>query len=336
MTRRDRLLGIACVLVLLAGCGADPSASTTAAPLPPAAEPAVAPPLTATPAGQLVPVGNAPEGVAADPVTHLVAIGVRQPNQLVLLDDRSGQVVNRIALPGHLRHLQLAAPGGPVLVPDEDANALLTVALPAGTITAKIHTGTFPHDATQAGNGTVFAANELGGTVVAIRGGAVVHIFTNVVQPAGLAAIGTTVGLVDVRQNVLHLYNAANFDAVGQVPAGAGPTHVDAVRGGQFAVIDTRGSAVLFDQLAPTPHQVYRLALPGTPYGVAYDPVRQRLWVTLTARNQLVGIDLTGTTPRVVAQLPTVRQPNTVSVDDSTGEVFVTGTDAGVLELINP
>src|SRR5262249_3206150 len=37
----------------------------------------------------------------------------------------------RVPLSGALHHLQLAAPGGPVVVPDEDAGALLTVALVA-------------------------------------------------------------------------------------------------------------------------------------------------------------------------------------------------------------
>jgi hypothetical protein len=31
-----------------------------------------------------------------------------------------------------------------------------------------------------------------------------------------------------------------------------------------------------------------------------------------------------------------VRQPNTIAVDHTTGRLFVTGTDDGVLELIDP
>jgi DNA-binding beta-propeller fold protein YncE len=321
---------------LLVGCGTATPTPPAAQRLPPPAEPASAPPPTATPAGRLVAVGTGPEGVVADPTTHLVAVGVRQPNTLVLLDDRTGAVVRRIALPGHLRHLQLAQPGGPVLVPDENSNDLLTVALPSGTITSTVHTGVSPHDATRAGNGTLFAANEAGTSVAVVRDGRVVHTFTDVVQPAGLAAVGDQVGLVDVRQNTLHVYDAATLTALAQVPAGAGPTHVVADRHGRFVVIDTRGNAVLLYQRTPTLHRIVRLALPGTPYGVTYDPVRDRLWVTLTARNQVVGIALGTATPRVVTTIPTVRQPNTVAVDPRTGRLFVTGTADGVLELIDP
>lgn len=327
------LVALLAVLVLATGCA---TSAPTQPVLPKAAEPAVSPQLTTTPAGRLVSIGQQPEGVVADPVTHIVAVGIRQPNALVLLDDRTGQVTTRVPLPGHLRHLQLAGPGGPVLVPDESSNSLLTVSLPEGTVQARVPTGTSPHDATEAGNGTILVANEAGSSVVAVRNNAVVHTFTDVSQPAGLAAVGTTVGLVDVRQNALHLYDANGLTALTRLPAGAGPTHVEADRHGQLLVIDTRGNAVLRYQLTPTPRQLDRLALPGTPYGVAYDPVRDRLWVTLTALNQVIGIDLTGATPHVVTRIATVRQPNTVAVDDTTGELFVTGTDTGVLELINP
>jgi DNA-binding beta-propeller fold protein YncE len=101
-------------------------------------------------------------------------------------------------------------------------------------------------------------------------------------------------------------------------------------------VIDTRGDAVLFYSLTPSLRRIGRLALPGTPYGVAYDPVRDRLWVTLTATNRLVGIDPDAAHPRVVTTLTTVRQPNTVAVDSATGRLFVTGTDGGVLQLVGP
>lgn len=324
------------MLFLAAGCASGTAARSPGPTLPPAAEPARSPVAAVTPAGRLVPVGQQPEGVVADPITHTVAIGTRQPNALVLLDDRNGQVTMRVPLPGHLRHLQLATPGGPVLVPDESSNSLLTVSLPDGAVRSTVHTGVSPHDATAAANGTVFVANEAGSSVVAVRGDTVVHTFTDVVQPAGLAAVGTLVGLVDVRQNVLHVYDANSLSSLATLPAGAGPTHVEADRRGQLLVIDTRGNAVLRYTLTPTPRQLDRLALPGTPYGVTYDPVRDRLWVTLTALNQLVGIDLADGSPRVVTRIPTVRQPNTVAVDDTTGELFVTGTDTGVLELISP
>jgi hypothetical protein len=130
---------------VIAGCGsAPPAAAPPAAPLPPAAEPAPAPAPTAPPAGRTVPVGAAPEGVVVDPQTHVVAVGVRDPAALTLLDATTGMVLRKVPLPGALRHLQLAGPGGPVLVPDEGANRLLRVALPGGEITSQVVTGVVP------------------------------------------------------------------------------------------------------------------------------------------------------------------------------------------------
>lgn len=281
-------------------------------------------------------MGHGPEGVVVDPQTHLVAVGVRNPFALALLDATTGAGLRTVALPGGLRHLQLAAPRGPVLIPDEDSDQLVRMALPGGEITSQVRTGRAPHDATAAANGTVFVANELGRSVVAVRGDQIVHTFTDVTQPAGVAAVGNLVGLVDVRENTLSLYDAEHFLRVGEVPAGAGPTHVVADKRGHLAVIDTRGGAVLLYEVQPALRQIGRVELPGTPYGVAYDPVRDRLWVTLTALNEVIGLNLNTSQPVLASPLPTVRQPNTVAVDPTTGRVYVTGTADGVLEIIEP
>ncbi len=55
------------------------------------------------------------------------------------------------------------------------------------------------------------------------------------------------------------------------------------------------------------------LAVPGAPYGMAVDG--DTVWVTLTALNEVVGLDVSGNHAKVIARYPTVRQPNTVAVD---------------------
>ena len=359
MSRRALLALTVATLALTAGCaGAPPSGSTPAPedaaapttpatmnapgvpnrfpePLPPPAEPAVAPVPTTAPAGRTVRVGSVPEGIVADGPSRRVAVGVREPDQLVLLDADSGAVTGRVPLPGVLRHLQLAQPGGPVLVPDESSNSLIQVALPDGPVTSRVTTGTSPHDATRAPNGTLFAANEGGGTVVAIRDDRVVHTITDVTQPAGLAPVGDRVGLIDVRDNALTIDDTNTYAGILELPAGAGPTHLVADKHGRMIATDTRGGQILVYDPSGTPRQVGRLAMPGEPYGITYDPVRDRVWVTVTGANQLVGLDMTGPTPREIARIPTVRQANTVAVDPDTGRLFVTGTAEGVVQIID-
>jgi DNA-binding beta-propeller fold protein YncE len=304
--------------------------------LPPPAEPQSAPPPSSAPIGLIVPVGAAPEGVVVDAKTRTVAVAKRDPNELVLLNADTAAITGRTPLPGHARHLQLAAPAGPVLVPVESANALVRVDLPDGHAEPPIITGASPHDAAQASNGTVFVSNELGGTVSVLRGDTIVEIFTDSVQPAGLAAVGTSMGMVDVRKNTLTIYDADRLTIVGSVPAGAGPTHLVADRHGRLIAIDTRGNTIRVFTALPAPREVGDVVQPGGPYGVTYDPVRDRLWVASSGTNEVVGYDMTTASPREVQRLPTIQNPYTIGVDSTTGRLFIAGVTPGQLQIIDP
>jgi DNA-binding beta-propeller fold protein YncE len=315
----------------LAGCG-HPGAAPA---LPPAAEPQNAPPPRGTPIGQIIPVGHAPEGVAVDALTRTVAVATRDPNELVLMSADSGDITMRVPLPGAVRHLQLAAPGGPVLVPVETANALVRVALPQGNAAPPITTGTAPHDAAEAANGSVFVANEHGGTVTVLRGEQIVTVFNGLVQPAGTAAAGNSVGVVDVRKNDLTIYDADRLAVVGSTSAGAGPTHLVADRHGRMIATDTRGDTVRVFTPLPTPHEVASITQRGGPYGIAYDAARDRLWVASSGTNEVVGYDMSEPTPRVLQRFSTVQNPYTLGVDANNGRLFVAGGSAGVVQVID-
>jgi DNA-binding beta-propeller fold protein YncE len=313
------------VVVVLAACGS-----------PKAAEPATAPAVAVSPAGQIIKVGEQAEGIVADPETHLVAVGVRDPDGLALLDGSTGRLAGRVALPGHLRHLELAGPGGPVLVPDEDSGNLISVRLPGGAILSTLPVGKYPHAVTRTDDGTLAVADELGGAFVLVRDGRVIKRFTDVTQPGGVAAVGALVGVIDVRERTLSLYDTWERKRIDRIEAGHGPTHMVADSHGHFQVVDTSGNRLLTYQLRPRLRRIGATALPGTPYGVAYDSARDRLWVTLTARNQVVAVDLGGREPVVTATIPTVRQPNTVAVDSATGRVFVASRTDGTVQMIDP
>lgn len=316
------------VLVALPACGSDTGE------LSPPAEPPEAPKET-DPAGDVVDLGIRPEGIVADAETGLVAVAVSRPGMLVLLDADSGTERRRVELPAPARHLQLARPGGPVLVPSEGADTLLVVALPSGKVIERVGTGDFPHDAAGAADGAVFVTNEFAGTVGRVRDGRMSDTFGDHVQPGGVAVAQVTIGVVDVRKDDLTTYDTSSRDVTGRVRAGEGPTHVAATEDGRLLVTDTRGDALRVFNVEPELREVAAVALPGGPYGIAYDPERDHVWVTVTGRNEVVALDLAADPPREVQRFGTVR-PNTVAVDSGTGRVFVAGKSAGAVQMIDP
>jgi DNA-binding beta-propeller fold protein YncE len=330
MRRARAVVVLTCLLLAGTGCSAADDAPAPARPG--AAEPADSPALSTAPAGTVVPLDPDAEGMVFDPVTGLLAVAVRDPDRL-LLADRAGAVQREVPLPGHARHLQLAAPGGPVLVPAEDANVLVTVALPGGA-TVQTPVGDYPHDAAQVAGGQVLVGDERGGTLSVVQDGAVTATLTSQTQPGGVAVVGGTAGVVDVGAFTLTSYDVPAAGLIDVVDAGDGPTHLVADSRGRFLVADTRGDAVLAFSADPL-REVGRLALPGTPYGLAYDGSREVVWVTLTATDEVVGLSTAGEQLTEVARFPTVRQPNTVAVDPASGRVFVGSRATGELQLID-
>lgn len=297
-----------------------------------AAEPAVAPSLTTAPPGTVVAVGAAPEGIVYDPLTGLVAVAVRNPDRLVLLDGATMRIRKEIPLAGHARHLQLAKPGGPVIVPEEDRNQLALVALPGGS-TSVIRTGTSPHDAAAVTGGYV-AGDEFGSSITVIRTGQPPQTVGGVEQPGGVIDLGDTVAIIDVKGYVVSTYRVSDGTQLATVAAGAGPTHGVRTSTGSILVSDTRGNEVLGFGTDPLAQQA-RLPLPGSPYGLAADPRQPLVWVTLTGRNQVVGVSVAGSELTEVARLDTVQQPNTVAVAPGSHTIWIAGNKAGVVQKLS-
>lgn len=325
------LAGLALAGLALAGCGAQ-----AAAPVPRPAEPATAPSLAVPPAGKTVdlPAESAPEGIVVDPDTGLVVVALRRPDRLALLDPATLAVRDVRPIGGQARHLQLAGPGGPVLLSGEDTNNLLEIALPSGRVRSSTPVGLHPHDAANVG-GDLWVADEFSSGVSVVRDGKVIEVLRGPVQPGGVATVAGRVGVVDVRGARLYLYDATTFRSLGSVAAGAGPTHAVAVGSGRMLVADTRGGAALLVDVVAR-RIVSRLAMPGSPYGIWGDPATGEAWVTLVGRNEVVRLSTAGGTVRELGRFPTVQQPNTVAVDPGTSCAYVTGKSASVVQRLCP
>jgi sugar lactone lactonase YvrE len=268
------LLATACAAAACtaAGCGSVPLAE-----LPPPAGPAAAPPLGERPAGRVVRVGERPlEVVVAG--GGRVAVRLRGPSGIAVVDGRSGRLVRR--------HRPSAAP------------RRLAGGLGAPPVRRRLRPA--PR------------------------------------EPLGVAvtADGRLAVVIAGRERTIAVHDARTGRRLGHAPAGVGPTNV-VTRGNDAYVTDTRGGSLLVFSLRPRLELVRRASLRGGPYGIALDAVRNRLWVTLTARNVLAELPATRL-PRIVRHVPAVRQPNGVAVDPRSGRVYVTGAHAGVLQIVDP
>ena len=337
MTRAPAALVAAFVLSagLLAACSSGGGGATPAPKS--AAEPASAPAVSPTPAGRVVRIGSGPEGAVYDATTNTIAVATHGPSALELIDGTTGRIRRSVPLPGTVRHLQLEAPGGPVLVPCETANELLEVDLRTGASTS-IGVGRSPHDAT-ATTGTqgtlIGVGDEFGGSVSVVSGHSTVRTVTGFTQPGGLAPLpGGRVAVVDVGAYTLSTVDLQSGAVTEKLAAGQGPTHVVALDDDTVAVADTRGNAVLLFSGAPLTW-LGRVSLPGSPYGVAVDAATGTLWVTLTGADRVVGLVRDGTTLRQIASYPTVAQPNSVAVAPDSHQVYVIGNRNSQLQIIN-
>jgi DNA-binding beta-propeller fold protein YncE len=321
--------------LLVAGCSSviGPRPPTTT-PVPdrtatPAAEPATAGTPAVPPSGKVVPLGNAPEGIVVG-TSGIGAVAVRNPDGVELIDASTGAVRQTVRTVGAARHLSLAGPDGPVLMPLEGSNELCELTLGDGRVTSTVAgVGRQPHDAVRTAGGTIVVTNERGGGVVFVRDGAVLaSLPAGPVQPGGVAAVGDYAAVADVQGNGVWVYDGTTRRQLAQGPVGVRLTHAVAISDDLAAFADTDGGAILVERVEPQLSQVARIDAPGKPYGLAFDAARRRLYVTLTATNSMRLIDVSDAMqPRILGDVPTVQQPNSVAVDPRSGDVLVTGSD---------
>jgi hypothetical protein len=281
----------------------------------------------------VLPVSGAPEGVViTDGGT--VAVNIRNPDRpdggLLIFPIATPADTTTVNLGGTARHLTLAGPAGPALVADESDDQFLRVALPGGQLSPPVHVGRQPHEAIAVNPDTYFVFDELANTIHIVTGDHVTRVVPAPLQPGGgaVTADHQHIVAVGVRGRRITEYTPTG-DIIGAANCGAGPTHVITGDDGVFWVNDTNGDAVLgFTLTDHGPQQVATIPVGAgsKPYGIAYDTRRHTLWVTLTGRNQLLGLTLTGTTVTHRSTYDTVQQPNTVAVDGPTGELVVTGS----------
>lgn len=269
-------------------------------------------------------VGAGAEGIAVDPASGVVAVAVDAG--LALVDAGTGAVRETVRLPAAARHVSFSPRQG-FLVPLEEVNQLAEVS-PEGDVRL-IDTGAHPHDAAGDADGRVFVGDEFAASLSVVEDGRTVRAVKVAEQPGGVAVAGDVVAVVSVRANVVETYDRRTLQRLSAQNVGYGPSHVVAAEDGRLYVADTRGGGISVFSTRPRLRFEQRVDTPGKPYGIAIDG--DRLWVTLTDRNQLVRIE----GGRTVKRYPTVSTPYSVAVT-SAGDVLVTGRDRGELQIVSP
>lgn len=316
---------------LLTSCSESPIDTTP--PTIEVARAAASPPPASAPAGLVLPLEGAPEAALYDTATaSLVALtpaaGPDGPARLSVLD-RSG-TLRTVPLPSTAAALAgdgqgtvyVAAQGGFVTV--DVAAAAASKSEIAGQATTEF---------------TAIARRSDGRMVLGSADGAVLTLAPDLTvsrrvetfaRVDGIAAVGDTAVVLDSGQTSVTALDSAG-DPRQALRAGLGATSITADPAGRVLVIDTRGGQLLVFGVDPL---IERQAYPvgESPFGVVGSSTW--VWVSQTASNTVVGYDLSTGIPVEKVRYPTVRQPNSLAFDDTTGTLYVVSGAGGGVQVI--
>lgn len=330
---RRHIAVVVAAVALVAGCASDdqPSDELQVANTPVAATAATSPPPAAAPAGTVLPLSGDATAIMADPGNRLLAVAVRQPPSIVLLglDDLAGSRTIPLAGPAE----SLVLDGSTLIASVAAPSQLVRMALPSATTTV-LPLDAVPGSVSPHGNQTLVAMPDRKAIAV-VEDNQVRRAITGQLYSAdSVLTVGDHAVVLDrVRTALFDVDVAGGKVGVGQ-RAGAGATNAVTDRYGRVLVTDTRAGALLAFSVDPVLLR-QNFPVPGAPYGIAYDAVRDLAWVTLTERNEVVGYDVAGGEPAERHRFPTVRQPNSVTVDPNSGRVFVASANGGGIQVVN-
>lgn len=319
------------VLALLAGCSSDtdPDKVPTRDP----ATAAVSPEQATTPAGTVL---NAPA-----PIGALVAEA--RTGRIAALDARTDTAAVYLIDPGNpapeaTRTVALAAPGatvvqgapGEVLIPT--TGRVLRVDVTTGSVT-EVPVDADVRSVHRGADGGLVIGTADGRVLWLDARGEVTDSVDGLISADALAVAGDRVAVLDRRQTSITEIDPAEDHLGLALRAGDGATTMIGDRFGRIVVTDTAGGELLVYTTGPLIlHQ--RFPVRSSPYALAYDPESDTVWVTCTQSNEVVGFDLSTGIPEEVGRYPTVGQPNSVTVDERSGDLFVGSATGDGLQRI--
>ncbi len=320
------LLGTA----LVAGCAATGGTAEPGAVTP--AEPAVAATPVPAPTGTVVPLGAPATDVVVDPRTRTVAVALLGPPRVLLRALDGTAAARQVPLPGPAADLVLAAESGELLVPVTTPGCLIRIPL-GGGLPSRTDLDGSARGAVAVGGVTVVALGDHLAVLEGNRPRAAIRGFLDAARLVPLP--GTTIGVLDRGRSAVSVVDVSSGEISPALRAGNGAAGAVTDRFGRMLVTDVRdGELLAFAGDPPMLRQ--RFPLPGAPYGLAYDGQRDLAWVSLTGRDEVVGLNVAAGEPVVVHRFPAVHQPDAVAVDPVSGRVLVVSASGMGLQVIDP
>lgn len=339
MARRVRAgAAFAVCLVLTAACtdGGAPKDPLQVVEDPVAAKPANAPEVTQQPAGTVIGTAGQVNAVVVEPETRTIVVATEDGDRSFVeyypLNDLEARP-RRVRVPGPVERLEPAGGGGLLgAIPTEDAVMHLA---PGDTSAGRTEFKGAPASAVRLGSRTLVALRDKRAIEVIANDKRERTITGELASADQVLVADGKVAVLDRLRSALFEVNVDEGDIGLGLRAGQGAANAVTDRFGRVLVVDARGGALLAFSLDPLVLR-QRFPVPGAPYGIAYDGERDLAWVTLTERNEVVAYDVAGGEPVKKAGFPTVRQPNSVTVDEQTGSVVVASGSGDGVQVIEP
>lgn len=327
---RRSLRALLLPLLLLTACSSNPITAPppTIAP----AQPAVSPAATVRPAGTVQPLGEPATGAVFDAATGLLA--VLSPGS----PDHGGASVSLVGAAG--RPPGVVALPGPASSLAGDDRGRVYLAGRGGYYTVDLTARTAARvDVADAADVefTAIGRRSDGVMVLGSSDGTVYTLASDGAQVAERAKIFARVDQIVTQGDIAVVLDRGqtSVTTIGSngkpqyaLRAGQGATTLAAAAHGPVLAADTRGGRLLVYGVDPLMlHQDY--PVPHAPYGLA--GAGGFAWVSQTGTNTVVGYDLTTGIPVEKVRYPTVQQPNTLALDDTSDTLYVvSGSGAGV------
>ncbi|MGC0364199.1 DNA-binding beta-propeller fold protein YncE [Rhodococcus sp. 27YEA15] len=327
---RTTVAALGAVALLVTGCssGEDGDKLITIDP----ATAAQSPETTRAPDGTVHPLTGRVDSITFDPITRTAVIVEENSRTLTLvpadaLSSADPAAAGRqIPLDGDVRGVTITADGTALLAMDQQVVRLDTATGEQNPLSVDGRA----NSVVELPDGRLAVGTDAGKIEIIDPGSDQTHTISGLASVDELAVTDGHLSALDHRQTSLTAINLDSYGLGIALRAGEGATHLTTDRFGRVLITDTTGDELLVFTADPLlMHQRYPVGL--SPYAIAYDETADRVWVTLTATNEVVGFDLSSGIPVETGRFRTVRQPNSLAVDSESGNLIVgSGTGDGL------